>query len=177
MSIVQTVAPEQASGKVAQIYARFQEAMGRVPTGFQLYSASPDLLEQLAQQTAYYMQHPTLGFALLALIRMLVSEQNDCAYCIGFNESLLIDRLGYSPDQIAAIKRDPATAPLDERDKAMLLFVLKGTCKPKTITADDLDRLRTLGWNDRDIVDGLYHGARNAAVDIMFDALKVENDF
>jgi len=34
-----------------------------------------------------------------------------------------------------------------------------------------------LGWSDGDIVDGLFHGARNAAMDIMFDALKVENDF
>jgi len=177
MSIIQTVAPEQASGKVAQVYARIQESMGRVPAGVQLYSSSPDLLEQLAQQNAYYMQHPTLGGPLLAMIRMLVSEQNECAYCIGFNESLLINRLGFTADQIAAAKRDPSEAPLDEKDKAMLLFVLQGTRDPKSIGKDDLDRLRAMGWSDRDIVDGLYHGARNAAVDIIFDAFKVENDF
>lgn len=177
MSIVQTVAPEQASGKVAQVYAHFQETMGRVPAGIRLYSSSPDLLEQLSQQNAYYAQHPSLGFPLLALVRMLVSEQNECAYCIGFNESMLINRLGYTPEQIAAAKRNPADVPLAEKDKAMLLFVLKGTRAPKSVTKDDLDRLRALGWGDRDIVDGLFHGARNAAVDIMFDALKVENDF
>lgn len=177
MSIVQTVAPEQARGKVAQVYARMQEAMGRVPNGIRLYSSSPDLMELLAQQNGYYQQHPSLGFSLLAMIRMLVSEQNDCAYCIGMNESLLINRAGYTPEQIAAARRDPADAPLEEKDKAMLLFVLKGARAPKSVGGDDLDRLRALGWSDRDIVDGLYHGARNAAMDIMFDALKVENDF
>jgi uncharacterized peroxidase-related enzyme len=177
MSIVQTVAPEQASGKVAQVYARIQEVMGMVPNAIQLYSASPDLLEQMSLQNAYYMQHPSLSFPLLAMIRMLVSEQNACAYCIGFNESLLINRVGYTTEQIAAAKRNPADAPLKEKDKAMLLFVLKGTSAPKSVCKEDLDSLHALGWSDRDIVDGLYHGARNAAVDIMFDALKVENDF
>jgi uncharacterized peroxidase-related enzyme len=177
MSIVQTVTPEQATGKVAAIYAQVEKNFGRVYQGFQMYSASPDLMEQLFQQNSYYMRHPTLGFGLLAMIRMLVSEQNDCAYCIGFNESMLINRGGLSVEQIAAMKRDPSSAPLSEKDKAMLLFVLKGTANAKSIEKADLDALRGLGWDDRDIVDGLYHGARNAAVDIMFDAFKVENDF
>lgn len=177
MSIVETIAPDQASGKVAEIYQRVAQFLGRVPNAIQLYSASPDLLEQIAAQNGYYMQHPTLSFPLLAMIRMLVSQHNDCAYCIGLNESMLINRGGFSPEQIAETRRDPNRAPLTDKDKAMLLFVLKGTAAPKSIEPADLDRLRTFGWTDRDIVDGLYHGARNAAVDIMFDALKIEKDY
>lgn len=177
MTLVQTVSPEHATGKVAQLYDQIEQRFGRVYAGFRLYSASPELMEQLAMQNGYYAQHPTLGFELLAMIRMLVSEQNDCAYCIGLNEAMLMERAGLTVDQIAAAKRDPATAPLNDKDRAMLLFVLKGTRAPKSIAAADLDALRALGWTDRDILDGLYHGARNAAVDIMFDALKVENDF
>lgn len=177
MTLVQTVSPEQATGKVAQIYGQLEQRFGRVHKGFQLYSASPELMEQIFQQNAYYMQHPTLGFPLLALIRMLVSQQNECAYCIGFNEAMLIGRGILTVEQVAEAKRDPASVPLDEKDKAMLLFVLKGTKAPKSVDKADLDALRALGWTDRDIVDGLFHGARNAAVDIMFDAFQVENDF
>jgi AhpD family alkylhydroperoxidase len=177
MSIVQTISPEQASGKIAEIYQRVSQFLGRVPNALQLYSASPDLLEQVATQNGYYMQHPTLGFPLLAMVRMLVSQHNDCAYCIGLNESMLINRGGFTPEQIAETRRDPALAPLPEKDKAMLLFILKGTAAPKSVEKADLDHLRSLGWTDRDIVDGLFHGARNAAVDIMFDALKVEKDY
>ena len=85
MALVQTVSPEQATGKVAQIYGQIEQRFGRVHAGFQLYSASPDLMEQLAAQNGYYMQHPSLGFVLLALIRMLVSERNSCAHCVAFN--------------------------------------------------------------------------------------------
>jgi len=177
MSLLQTVSPEQATGKVADIYAQIQNMFGRVPNGLQLFSVSPDLMEQITPQYAYYMQHPTLSFPLLALVRMLVSKDNDCVYCVGLNEGFLMQRANYTSDQIAAIKRDPRNAPLNEKDLAMLLFILKGTRTSKSVTADDVNQLRGLGWTDRDILDGLFHGARHVAADIMLNALKVEIDF
>ncbi len=177
MSIVSTVAPEGATGRVAELYGQMQQTMGRVPNAFQLYSASPDLLEMQWQQVGYYFRHPALSFPLLATIRMLVSQANDCAYCIGMNEAMLIERAGFTPEQIAAAKRDPAATPLPAKDKAMLLFVLKATKTPKAVTTADLAALRALGWNERDIFDAVHHGARNVAVDILFNTFKIENDF
>ena len=177
MSIISTVAPEQATGQVAEIYAQMQQAMGRVPNAMQLYSASPDMLAMQWQYLGYNFQHPTLNLALLATLRMLVSQDHDCTYCIGFNEALLIGRAGFTADQTAATKRNPAEAPLPEKDKAMLLFVLKATRTPKTVVPQDLDVLRALGWTDRDIFDAVNHGARNIAADILFNTFKIENDF
>lgn len=177
MSIIATVAPQDATGRTAELYGQMREALGRVPNAFQLYSASPPVLENQWQNTGYYFRHPTLGLPLLASIRMLVSLDNDCAYCIGFNEALLVERAGFTPAQIAAAKRDPADAPLDGKDKAMLLFVLKATRTPKAVGPADLEALRRPGWTDQDIFDAVNHGARNVAVDILFNTFKVDNDF
>jgi uncharacterized peroxidase-related enzyme len=177
MSIVATVAPEQATGQVAEIYAQMQQAFGRIPNAFRLFSASPAVMEQQWQGNRYYFEHASLGFPLLASIRMLVSQANDCDYCIGMNEALLIERAGFTPEQIAAMKRDPAAAPFTAKDKAMLLFVLKATKAPKTVSAADVDALRAMGWKDSDIFDAVHHGARNVAVDIMFNTFKIEYDF
>jgi uncharacterized peroxidase-related enzyme len=177
MSIISTVTPEQASGKVAEVYGQIQQMMGRVPNAFQLYSSSPVLLEQQMQQITYYRQHPTLSFPLLAMVRMLVSQHNDCPYCVGFNEGMLMQMAGLTPEQVAATKSNPADAPLPEKDKAMLQFVLKATKTPKMAEKSDLDQLRALGWSDGDIMDAVYHGARNVAVDIVFNAFKIDNDF
>lgn len=84
---------------------------------------------------------------------------------------------GLSPEQVAATRRNPADAPLPEKDKTMLLFVLRATSTPKAIDKADMDRLRAMGWNDSDIVDAVYHGARNVGADIVFNAFKVDNDF
>lgn len=177
MNMISTVSPDQANGGVAQVYGQIEQAFGRVPNGMRLFSSSPALLEQNWQQLGYYMQHPRLSFPLLAFIRMLVSEQHECAYCIGMNESLLINMGGVSAEDVLAARHNPADAPLPEKEKAMLLTVLKTVEAPKTLDKADLDRLRALGWEDGDILDAVYHGARNVAADIMFNAFKVEIDF
>ena len=177
MSMISTVPPEQASGDLAQVYGQIRQVFGAVPNGMRLFSSSPALLEQGWRQLDYYLQHPRLSFPLLAFIRMLVSQRHECEYCIGMNESMLIDRGGFAVADVLAARRNPADAPLPEKDKAMLLAVLKAVEAPKALEKADLDRLRGLGWEDGDIVDAVFHGARNVATDIMFNAFKVERDF
>ncbi len=176
MPLIQTVEPSQAQGQVAEVYRQSEAIMGRVPNAFQMYSVSPALLETQWQQTAYFMKHPTLSFPLLALTRMLVSQDNRCDYCIDLNAAMLIERAGFSPEQLAAARRDPAEAPLDDRDKAMLLFVLKATRTPLEAGATDIDKLKALGWSESDILDAVVHGARNMAADIVFNTFKIERD-
>lgn len=177
MATIQNVLPEQADGRVKEIYQEIEHVFGRVPNAFRAYSSSPELLAQQWMQGKYYMQHPTLGFPLLAMIRMLVSQENECPYCVGMNAAMLIQRAGLTPDQITAVKRNPEDAPLDDKDKAMLLLVLKATKHPRTVGASDLHGLRALGWNDGEILEAVHHGARNIAVDVVFNTFKVKQDF
>ena len=85
--------------------------------------------------------------------------------------------VGLSPEQIESIKRDPQTAPFDDKEKAMLLFVLKGVKQSASIGAADMQALRDQGWTDAEILDGLTHGARQVTADIVFSAFKIESDF
>lgn len=34
-----------------------------------------------------------------------------------------------------------------------------------------------MGWTDSDLIDAVAHGARNTAVDILFNTFKIERDF
>lgn len=176
MPLISTVAPAQAQGQVAEVYRQSAAILGHVPNAFQMYSASPTLLETQWQQTAYFMRHPTLTFPLLALTRMLVSQDHECDYCIDFNAAMLIERAGFTPEQIAATKRDPAAAPLDANELAMLLFALKATRIPKEIGSADIDHLRSMGWAESDMLDAVTHAARNMAADVVFNTFKVERD-
>lgn len=176
MSLITTVDPLQAQGQVAEVYRQIEELMGCVPNVFQLYSASPELIVHQWQQTSYFIHHPRLSFPLLALTRMLVSQDNKCDYCIDFNASLLMERAGYSIEQLNDIKKNPEVAPLDEKEKAMLLFVLKVTRDSLSIEASDIERLHQLGWQDSDILDAAVHAARNMAADAVINAFKVVQD-
>ena len=177
MPIINTVSTDTATGKVREIYGQATQAFGCVPNALQMHSASPAILEQQWQSIGYYMQHPALSFPLQAMVRMLVSERNHCEYCVGFNASMLINRAALTVEQVAVTKRDPSQAPLPEKDKAMLLFVLKAVTEPLKVTAAEVAALRKQGWSDSDILDAVMLGARNVAADIVFNTFKIEQDF
>lgn len=177
MPLIETVIPEKASGKVADVYRDISKVFGRVPNALQMFSASPALLNQQWDSMGYYLRHPTLSFPLLAAIRMLVSQENKCHYCIGMNGSLLIHMAQWTPEQVATTKRDPMTAPLPEKEKAMLAFVLKTVAERKPVTRAEIDKLKKLEWSESDVFDAVAHGARNVAVDIVFNTFQIENDF
>jgi hypothetical protein len=83
---------------------------------------------------------------------------------------------GLSPDRIAAIRKDPSQADLEDKDKALLLFVLKALKSPNSIVAEDVKELGSLGWSDADILDAASHGAQMIAAGILYEAFKMDQD-
>lgn len=177
MSLLKTIAPDAATGELASIYEGIKQGFGAIPTAFQSLSPSPTLLRQQIERIGYYMKHPDLSSAMLACIRMLVSTQTHCQYCIDFNAGLLIDMMGWTPEQVAAAQADPSTANLPERDKALLLFVLDTVRDSRSVTAAQLDALRAMGWSDTSILEATSYGAHMVASDILLNAFKVERDY
>lgn len=177
MPLIHTQTPETATGEVAEIYAQVKAAIGSVPTALQLMSASPIWLKQQVESIGYLMNHPNLSFATLAAIRMLVSMETKCTYCIDRNATWLIERAEWTPEQVVATKQNIDNAPLDARDKAMVKFAVQAVKDPRSVTQADVDALRTLGWSDVDIFDAANQAARMVAGDILFDAFKIERDF
>lgn len=176
MALIDGVAPGAAQGAVAGIFQEIEQALGQVPGGMQLYAVSPGLLAQQWQVVGYYARHPRLPLALTAAIRLLVSQDNDCDYCIDFNAGLLIERCGWTPEQVSVSKHDVAAAPLAASDKALLQFVLQTVNARQPATRDNLEGLKQLGWSEADILDAVALGARNVAVDIIFNTFQVEPD-
>lgn len=50
---------------------------------------------------------------------------------------------------LAALERDPLTAPLDRRLHALVAYALKLTQSPQLVTEDDINFLRRAGLPDR----------------------------
>ncbi len=177
MTMIATVSPENAQGKVAEVYGHISGAIGFVPNAMKTYSSSPTLLENIWNQISYYMQHPSLSFPLLAAIRMLVSAKQECEYCVGFNEAMLINHADWTHDQIAAALKDPASVPFNEKDKAMLLYVLDALKAPKQLDKSRLDALHALGWSDGEILEAVHHAAQNVAEDMVFNTFRISVDY
>lgn len=176
MALIKTIKPDEATGSLAEIYEALKQNMnGFVPSAFQLKSLSPELVEVQSKFLKYYLQHPTLSGKLTAFIRLLVSVRCGGDYCKNIN-SWILSQVGIKPEEIEAAKADPQTAPLDDKDKTMLLFCLKVVKDAHTITEADLGNLRTKGWTDKDILDAANHATAQVAGVMLMNALKIDPD-
>lgn len=175
MALIETTPPERAEGKLAELYAETEQMFGMVPNNVRMLGVSPAILENQLQFAGYYMAHPTLSVPFLAMVRMLVSKACKSPYCQGLNTGLLM-KAGFSKEQIEAMRTDPNDAPLTDKEKALLLFVLKATDNPHSVVAEDLERLRSQGWADVDIFDAVAHGSRMVGTNIIFDTFKIDRD-
>lgn len=175
MPLIQTIAPEDATGELAKIYKVIEAMRGSVGNNARLFSISPELLRQQMDFITFYTNHPTLSMPLLAAIRIMVSSGEECRFCVDYNTAMLINMAGWSSDQVAAMRKDPKSANLPEREIAMLNLAIKAVRNAHGVNANDLDTLREMGWSDADMFDAINHATRMLSTDIIFNTFKIED--
>jgi alkylhydroperoxidase family enzyme len=106
-------------------------------------------------------------------IRYLVAQQYDYAFCTGFNKNML-KMQGLSDEDIEQMEKDPLQAPLDDKDRAMVAFVMKAVKAPDAVEKQDLDELHEQGWTDSDILDALAHGTNMITSSILVKTFKMD---
>jgi hypothetical protein len=173
MAIIKTQTLETATGKVKEFFDELLKIMPTIPKPLQLASASPGLFAFTSQQMKYFMSHPNLGPLLQAYLRMSVAFHTDYPYCVDLNTNLLKVFGQLTDEQVAAARSNPDEARLNDKDKAMLKFVVKAVSKPDEIQAADIERLRKLGWNDSDIFDAASQGVNMVAMGMLFAIFKM----
>ena len=166
MFLLDTVAPAEATGKTAEVYAAFPKEIG-VPLPLQLLSASPGLLERQFELIKYYMGHPNLTFPLLAAISYVAAAKAGHTSCVQLNGGMLM-KMGMTPDQMAQLADNPQDSPLEERETAMFSLVIRAVDAPSSITAADLDAVRGHGYTDADILDAMAHAANMTAGALLY---------
>ena len=173
MALIQTVEYEQAEGETKEAFDTLKAMIGVIPAPMKLASASPGILGMMWKSLKYFSQHPHLGFGLLSTIRYLVAQQYDYVFCTHFNKNFLLQQ-GMSEDDIQQIITDPERAPLDDKDRAMLAFVMKAIKAPDEIAQADMDKLHDFGWTDADILDALTHGTNMIGASILMKTFKMD---
>lgn len=173
MALINTVSPEKAEGAVKEAYDMFIQNIGIIPRPMEMMSASPVLFELQFRRIQYFSRHPTLSFALLAHIRYLAARTLDYPFCTDFNR-MLLKKQGLSEDDLRAMETDPSKSLLEEKENAMLAFVIKALKAPGTVTAEDIQALKDMGWEDRDMVDALSQGVSMIDHSIMMQVFQMD---
>lgn len=175
MALIKTISPHQAEGTIKEAYDMFLENLGIIPKPLEMMSASPAIFENQLQRIHYYTNHPTLSFALLSHIRYLVSQNLNYRFCTDFNR-LILKKQGLEEEDIRQMEADPTKSLLEEKESAMLAFVVKAVKAPSSVAADEIKRLKEMGWQDRDLMDALAHGVNMIDHSIMMEVFQMDQN-
>ena len=175
MALIKTVAPDQAEGRMKEAYDMFIQNLGIIPKPLEMMSASPAIFDQQLHRIHYYTDHPTLSFALLSHIRYLVAHNLSYRFCMDFNK-MILKKQGLEEDDIKTIEADPSKSLLEEKEAAMLTFVVKAVKDPNAVGAEEIQQLKAMGWEDKDLVDALAHGVNMIDHSIMMQVFQIDQD-
>lgn len=152
---VQIVTENEAEGQLRAVYAELlgERQQGNVPDFLRLHSLVPSAIVPLAKLHRAIAYGPgELSRVQRELIATVVSVINGCKLCEELHSRLLLHR---TRDEalVAQVVRDFRTAPLSAADRALLEYAAKLTSAPSAVVSEDVERLRTLGFDDAAIVE------------------------
>jgi len=176
MAIIKTPTELDASDEIRPVFDAVKGILSFVPRPTQMLGTSPAILKGWWDIQKHFGEAPEFPPELTAHIRLLVAVHGGFPFCIQFNTAALKKFLGLSDEQVAETILDPSRARLAEKERALLLFVLKVVKEPDDVSAEDVQALREQGWTDQQIFEGAYYGAWMLLVGLLFNAFKMHEE-
>jgi len=136
-------------------FAQIKNAYGFIPNLFKAQTLRPDIIQaNLALGNLILRQPGALSRKDKEYIFLVCSAANLSTYCVTAHCEIIkmLKLEGPEPEEIAV---DFPSTNLPLVTKALLHFARKLTTEPTTITAADVDTLRTYGYTDEQILEAV----------------------
>lgn len=173
MSFIETIPEAQATGATAELYATDREIFGYLPNFTLSFAARPAVYatwRELNGAIKSGMDLRRYELATVAAARRLRSS-----YCTLAHGSVLIDKF-LDADAVRALVADRRTAALNSTDVAVMDLAEKIADDATKVEQADIDRLRSRGLTDADILDVVLAAAARCFFSKTLDALGVQPD-
>lgn len=153
MSWIEEIEVGEAEGKLAEMYAQLVKQRGKISNILSVHSLNP---AAMGNHLDLYM---TLMFGRSGLSRMereaiavVVSANNDCAYCVNHHAASLRQYID-DDDTLNMLMMADGLETLEPRLSNIVRHAEKLTTAPGAMTESDLGELRAEGLSDKDILD------------------------
>lgn len=159
MSWIKTILPEQANGKLKEIYNRLSAPGKRVDNILTAHSLRPHTLEGHLQLYKNVLHHSnnTLPKWFLETIGVYVSLLNHCIYCVDHHyaglQRLLSEDLHKAVSIRSALNDDKPELFFDGNQLLLLQYAKTLTLHPSSIRKNDIELLQKNGIDDGEILE------------------------
>jgi uncharacterized peroxidase-related enzyme len=170
---IKTVEEAEAEGRLREIYDGDRKSMGYVPNHAKVFSLRHEVLDTWRAFQGSIRKN--LRLRRYELVTLAAAMALNCRYCLLAHGAILIKN-GFSVDQVRAILKNFQDAGLESTEIAMMEYAQKITRSANEITQSEIDALRALGLEDREILDITLTAAMRSFASKTFDALGADPD-
>ena len=159
MAWIGTVPYDAATGKLKLLYDRVKGPDNNVDNIMMMHSLRPHTMEGHMAIYKYVLHHSANKVPkwFLETLGVWVSSLNSCAYCVEHHfaglKRLLNDDEKSNAIRQAIERRDIASAPLDEKQKAAMEYARLVTEMPRDVDEKYIIRMRDAGFDDGEILE------------------------
>ena len=153
MSWIEEIEVSEADGKLAEMYAQLLKQRGKVSNILKAHSLNP------AAMSDHLDLYVTLMFGKSGLSRLereaiavVVSANNDCAYCVNHHAESLRHYID-DEETLTMLMTADGLETLEPRLSNIVRHAEKLTMAPGAMTEIDLGELRAVDLSDKDILD------------------------
>ncbi len=166
--------PDPAEGtEVAALYDEEQESTGYVSNSVRLFAQRPAVLRAWQQLNGAIKESSIQSSGDLRryeLATVAAAAKLRSTYCSLAHGRVLAEQF-YDWDTVRSLVLDRGSAGLDEADVALMDLAEKVVADATSVSQADIDRLRSLGLTDDEILDGVLAAAVRCFFSKTLDAL------
>ncbi len=153
MSWIREVEHDKSEGKTKEVYDRIKEKRGKLSNIMRVQSLMPSAMDHhLDLYLSIMFEDRSLSREQCEMIGVVVSSMNGCDYCVNHHAEAL-NHYWRDKERTNTLVEGYEDLELPQKDKAMLDFVKKTTEEPDSVKESDLDRLRSKGFSDEQILN------------------------
>ena len=153
MSWIEEIEVDEADGKLAEMYAELTERRGKISNILKVHSLNP---QAMSDHLDLYM---TLMFGKSGLSRtereavaVVVSATNECEYCVNHHTEALRHYID-DEETLNMLATADGLETLEPRLSNIVRHAERLTVAPAAMTESDLEELRAVDLDDKDILD------------------------
>ncbi|MTI87876.1 MAG: peroxidase-related enzyme [Balneolaceae bacterium] len=154
MAFIDIIEPEEATGKLNEIYEELTKSRGKLATVHKLQSLNPDtIVAHMDLYMSIMFSKSPLKRAQREMIAVVVSAANNCDYC-QMHHSEALNHYWKNDDKVKTLRTDFRQLELSTTDLQLCKLAEQLTLKADQIEeAVHIEPLKKAGLSDRGILD------------------------
>jgi len=152
MAFIRVIQEDEAEGEVRDLYEQYRAPWGGVDNILKIHSLLPSTLKpHVDLYRAVMFGKGPLTRRQREMIATVVSQKNDCAYCVHHHSDALF-RLTKDRSLAAQLRSDEKTLPLSPGESRMLEYAARLTSEPSVDHSPRVQQLKEHGFTEEAIL-------------------------